>query len=938
MAECTDVYIVSHTHWDREWYLPFQQFRVNLAGVMQGVLDALEREGSFEHFLLDGQAILLEDHLATAPEDAERIRALVVAGRLSIGPWYVLPDEFLISPEAHVRNLLLGHEVCRAFGSAQKVGYMPDAFGHIAQMPQLLRQARIDSFVYTRGDGDDIERLGCEYIWVAPDGSEVLAIHQLGGYCNAGGLGHEEIWEAHTRRAVDVKRAVDQVRDLLARMDPVSNGPVRMLNNGCDHFPVQAEFDTILAALRREFPALRFHHTSLSAFVRAVQEEGCARGRHAGELLGGKRHPILSGVWSARMPLKQRNEEAQTLLAGCVEPLAAYVRFVHDRHYPAGPLRAAWKLLLQNHPHDSICGCSIDAVHREMETRFAGVLQAGEQLLVRGLAELAPAFAPQRAGDRETVLAVFNPLPERRTAVIDRLVVLPPGAPSEDLVLRDEEGHEVAYQVLERRWVERFWNVDYRHELSAERQRSAWEVYRHHFGPRILKTGAEAEGADTHLWIQFLAENLPPVGHRIYILEEREAGQAPSRALSAPARRDGEAAPGAPGVRLDANALENEHVRVALHPNGEIDLVDKTTGRTYPGLNLLEDSEDAGDEYDYSPAAESETITSRDAPGAVRVVTQTFLAACLEAESHLVLPLGLEPDRRRRSTRRGACPYRVRVTVSAGSPLVRIETDFDNRVEDHRLRALFPTAIATGEVVSDGHFLVQRRPLVRHEGEDWVQPPSGTYPQQGFCLVEDAGGGLAVLNRGLPEFGPLPPGPPSTGAGLALTLLRSVGWLSRDDFTSRRCKNAGPTLYTPEAQCPGPNTFRYALLAYRGTWLAAGVADWSLRYRLPPIVTQGVRAESLSGTTGLVEKVPSGTVITAIKRHQERETLVMRLCNLTGDRLAETLHFGPRITDAWQVDLLEERRETLAAPGAHRLELEIGPHAIVTVEVALAGV
>jgi len=141
------VYIVCHTHWDREWYLPYHAFRVKLNRVVRAVLDALENDAAYEHFVLDGQSILLTDHLAVQPEDTERIRALVQAGKLAVGPWYVLPDLFLVSGEATVRNLLLGYQDTGAFGSTQKIGYLPDSFGHIAQLPQILRQAGIDSFI-----------------------------------------------------------------------------------------------------------------------------------------------------------------------------------------------------------------------------------------------------------------------------------------------------------------------------------------------------------------------------------------------------------------------------------------------------------------------------------------------------------------------------------------------------------------------------------------------------------------------------------------------------------------------------------------------------------------------------------------------------------------------------------------------------------------------
>ena len=153
-------FLVPHTHWDREWYRTFADFRVSMTRIVREVLDRLEQDPAFAHFLLDGQAILASDHCEIYPDDAERIRDLVRVGRLSLGPWYVLPDEFLVSAESLVRNLLAGHAVAHDLGGVQKVGYMPDSFGHVAQMPQILRRAGIDSFLYTRGNGGEIDPLG----------------------------------------------------------------------------------------------------------------------------------------------------------------------------------------------------------------------------------------------------------------------------------------------------------------------------------------------------------------------------------------------------------------------------------------------------------------------------------------------------------------------------------------------------------------------------------------------------------------------------------------------------------------------------------------------------------------------------------------------------------------------------------------------------------
>jgi alpha-mannosidase len=270
--------------------------------------------------------------------------------------------------------------------------------------------------------------------------------------------------------------------------------------------------------------------------------------------------------------------------------------------------------------------------------------------------------------------------------------------------------------------------------------------------------------------------------------------------------------------------------------------------------------------------------------------------------------------------------------VRAGCPVVDVEIRFDNRAEDHRLRIEFPTPVATDEIVSDGPFLIHRRPVDPPAGEGWVQPPPGTVPQHDFSVVEGEGGGLAVFNRGLPEAQAVR-GP--TGTGIAVTLLRCVGWLSRDDFESRRCQNAGPTLFTPDAQCPGPQCFRLAVMAYAGSWLDADVKGHGERWRVPPVSKQGVLAPSVPGGTGLLESTSPRTSVTAVKRCEDRDTLVVRVVNLAGEPTDETLVLGPTVRRAWRTSLLEERESALAPAGAHEVRIALGAHEIATLELEL---
>jgi len=346
--------VVPHTHWDREWYLPFEVFRLRLGSVVDGVLDTLERDPSFTSFTLDGQAIVLEDYLEVRPENEGRLQALLDAGRLEIGPSYVLPDEILVGGEPLVRNLLLGRRVCRRFGvEPSGAGYLPDSFGHPAQLPQILAGFGIRTFLFSRGMGDEIDDVGVVFRWRAGP-AEVVACQMLPHYDNFARLSWYDDAEERAGGIVDrfgeLMRGADQEEIVLA--------------NGSDHLPVEPELPEILSDLERtlgaEFRIGRYDEYAPTA-------EGLPM--HSGELVGGRLQNILRGVNSARIYLKQANERAERRLLS-IETAAALRTLREDVSYPGADLRLAWRDLLRNHPHDSICGCSCDEVHRDMLIRY----------------------------------------------------------------------------------------------------------------------------------------------------------------------------------------------------------------------------------------------------------------------------------------------------------------------------------------------------------------------------------------------------------------------------------------------------------------------------------------------------------------------------------------------------------------------------------------
>jgi len=381
--------VVPHTHWDREWYLPFELFRLRLGGVVDGVLDTLERDPGFTSFTLDGQAIVLEDYVEVRPDEEPRLRALLAAGRLEVGPWYVLPDEILVGGESLVRNLLLGRRVCRRFGAEPSAaGYEPDSFGHPAQLPQLLAGFGLRTFLFSRGLGDEIDDVGVLFRWRAGD-AEVVASQMLPHYDNF----------ARLSSADDAAKRVDAIVARFGGLLERAHCDTVVLANGSDHLPIQPELPGICAALERHF-GTTFGIGRYSGFHPAAGALPVLEG----ELVGSRLQNLLRGVNSARMHLKQANERAERRLLSA-ETVVALRSLRDGSPFPSPDVRLAWRDLLRNHPHDSICGCSCDEVHRDMAVRYEQLDRTLDQLERTALG----------VGG-----ALVNPLPYRRTRLVER--------------------------------------------------------------------------------------------------------------------------------------------------------------------------------------------------------------------------------------------------------------------------------------------------------------------------------------------------------------------------------------------------------------------------------------------------------------------------------------------------------------------------------------
>jgi alpha-mannosidase len=729
--------VVPHTHWDREWYLPLEHFRLQLADRVDELLDVLERDRRFRVFTLDGQAVLLEDYVELRPEQEERLRALLRAGRLSVGPSYVLPDELLVGGESLVRNLLLGRAVCERFGARPSgVGYMPDSFGHPTQLPQILRGFGIESFLFSRGMGDELDSVGRVFRWVAPDGSAVTALNLPGHYDSAVWLrsGDDLAWRAGRvveLYGADLARA--GVRDVV-------------LTNGSDHVPVQPELPGWLRRAARltgaPFRLASFDEYAASALPRRLPEL-------RGELLGSREQNVLRGVNSARMYLKQANERAERLLLSA-ETAAVLADLAGCATFPAADFRFAWRELLRNHPHDSICGCSVDEVHDDMLERYARLERTVSVLERRAMAAFAR--APLADSSEEfyrpvprATLTVLNPLPWTRRRLL-------------------------------------------RVELPAELRR----------GPLAAELGGEPVAVDRDGGAALVAVEVGGFAAAQLALRRGDAPSASNTVLlaggdartSVTAGRS--ASPRVSNTVLQGRrkrpsiASDRHHVEAAA--DGTVRVVDLAAGREVSGMLRFEDEPDLGDLYNFCPDADA-TVWRSDGRGVERSA-RVLRSGPLFSELELAT--------------RGPVALRTMIRLVAGGDRVEVETEVDNRARDHRLRVVLPAPRAGAAVRAEGQFAVIRRPLRPPRPRTrWVEPPDPTQHTLGAVALGD----LALFTKGLPEYEARGP---RRDAEIALTLLRCVGLISRPDGLPIRRYGAGPATPTPGGQCPGRHRFEYA--------------------------------------------------------------------------------------------------------------------------------
>jgi len=860
--------IISHTHWDREWYLPFQGFRMRLVGLIDEMLDVMERDPRYRYFHMDGQAIVLEDYLEIRPENRGRLERVIRDGRVLIGPWYVQPDESLPSGEAHIRNLLLGHRVAREFGGeALKSGYVVDVFGHISQFPQILAGFGIDNAVLFRGMNDD--QCGAECWWVGADGTKTLVLRL------SNDIAYSDFWyevrKAFMGREMDIDEALGLTRTFLDWFMPRFSTDEILLMDGVDHVEVEPELGELIDQWNATHHDVELVQESLATYLDRLRPKLGPLPSFHGELRRPNRQGRLSnlfaGIHSSRAPLKQQNEACESLLTLWAEPSCAAAWLAGDP-YPARYLDLAWRHLLHNQPHDSICGCSVDQVHKDMLYRYDQCRLIGEGLVdgaLRSLAQRIDAKGPQGATHVVTVFSSAGS-PERGAQVLT--IDIPHPRPAW-FRLADAEGHEVPYQILdEKRGVPRP-----RVGVREIPQFPAHDVLTIAAAPSVPAFGAQN---------LFLVPSDSPVRYRGSLC----------------------AAP---------RTLENDDVRVEAASDGLLSLLDKATGHEYHGLMVFEDGADVGDGWTFRPAPHDEVVLSSGSPATISLVQDGPLAATLRVETSLWVPESIAPGGASRSADRVAMRIVSFVTLLADTRAVQIRTSVENVARDHRLRVLFPTGLTAQDWFADMQFDVVRRPIALLDTRDWVEEDSELKPQQSFAAVCDGQAGLAVVAPRQKEAAVRD----DAARTLALTLFRgfraTVGTAGEDG-----------------GQCLGTLDFEYAVVPFSFRPRAAGLPAFAQRMRSGfRCVTSPPHEGTLQADAPLVEVEPAEVQVTAVKRHESEDALVVRLWNPAAHDVTAVVTPGFPVADAWLTDLQEADRRPTGSPLGD-LRVAVGPNKLVS--------
>ncbi|HFD0893545.1 TPA: alpha-mannosidase [Enterococcus faecium] len=875
------VYIISHSHWDREWYMAYEQHHMRLIELIDDLLELFEVDPSFNSFHLDGQTIILDDYLQVRPEKRQAIQQAINEGKLRIGPFYILQDDFLISSESNVRNMLIGMEESRKWGTPVMLGYFPDTFGNMGQTPQLMKQAGISAAAFGRGvkpigfdnqvlEAENYSSQYSEMWWKGPDQTAIFGLLFANWYSNGNEI------------PVEKEAALAFWKQKLADAEQYASTNHLLMMNGVDHQPVQKDISKAIHLANELFPDYEFIHSNFTDYLEAVQKDvpedlGSVEGELTSQETDG--WYTLANTASARVYLKQWNTKVQRQLENITEPLATMAYEVSG-NYPHDQLDYAWKTLMQNHPHDSICGCSVDSVHREMIPRFEKADEVGKYLAQDSLEQLTAAIDTTGFPKDSFPFVIVNTAGMDKTGEAEITIELERKRFAEGIP-------EQLYQELEN-LPKRKYHVETKSGATIPAILSEETVQ---FGYDLPKDRFRVPYMARMIKVTLPLENMPAFSWETFALVEGEAKAEEKETM----------------IHQSGRIIENGPLHLTIEKNGTITMEDRKNKRKLNNLHIFEDIGDIGNEYIFKqPFCDQPILSSNKENSEVKVLVDTPEIAKISILQEMEIPVSaderLEKEQQmvvefryrkaERSKEKRILQIKTIMTIRKDSKKIDFETTLDNQMKDHRLRVLFPTKLHVEHHEADSIFEVVKRP--NHVSKSWENPTNPQH-QQAFVNIHDEEYGVTVGNFSLNEYEVTEDGQ------IAVTLLRSVGELGDWGY-----------FPTPEAQCLGEHRFNYSIELHGpeekfSTYLHAYAAQI-------PFSTQQIKHHE--GT--LISKQQYLTIksetfaITALKRSKFSDKVVVRGFNMSShlEKLEITKDNGKTVI----LNLLEEPTKQAVVP------------------------
>lgn len=909
-----ELVVVPHTHWDREWYEPHDVFRLRLVHMIDRLLDLMEAEPEYR-FTLDGQAAAIDDYLEMRPDQRARVAALVEAGRLSVGPFLILLDEFACDGETIVRNLELGMASSRRLGRPMPVGYLPDMFGHAAQTPQLLRGFGIAHSVLWRGVPDRVRRHA--FAWAAPNGDAVRCEYLFDGYGN--GL---DLFALRGQLGTLAPEYAERTASWFGD-DPV----LAML--GTDHSAPPADLVEVVRAYDEAGGDPRISIETIDAYLErfGTDEDALASlPRAKGELRSHARGNLLPGVFSIRTNLKAGMARTERLLTAAERLDLVYGSRDHRAFFDT-----AWYRLVESTAHDSVTGCGVDETAEQVGTRISTAGHIARGVIGSVLGDLARSASP-------ATHLVFNPSAHARRAHVEVTVhgaapelsagtqllsPLPTVLGDERMrtdelpkLLRRIHGRELFGQLINGyTWGERSLRFD-----VAESPVGVWDLAR--FTTELeTRVVADPSGAD-----EWHVETIAEPRHRALL-----AVDLPGLGL-APVSESTAVAPSAP-VRVTETSLANDSLTVTVNPDGTVRL-ESADGGVVDGALRLVDEGDCGDAYNYGPV---DPATAVHTPSRMEVVVleRGPLRGRILIRRGYDVPVALTAERRRAAATVEMVVDTI-VELREGESFLRVSVDLINPASDHRLRLLVPVGargLATSR--SAGQYGITER---GREGEGgWGEFPLATYPAYRFA----AAGGAGVLVDKLTEYELVTAADDDAADdALAITLVRAVGMMSVNVHPLRD-EPAGSEFPVPGAQYLGERVrTELGLVVGDGRSVAdAALVAAAETFRHEPLVVRGAGQTDGPLPEPVVDLAVDGAVVLESARRVGDEA-ELRFVNYLAAEEPLALRPGDAAAHAsGAVRGPAWSRTDLA--GAHAVEvtdvsgLRVGPSEIVTLRASI---